>query len=318
MYSDRKMIRKELRKYIPGLEVLGLANDTPRHAVLSNRFSEALHGFWSGKHTSMHQEYIRRNDGSVLRICVISPKKESFGKRTGILWLHGGGYNIGFPEEEVSYPDAFCRDGSTVAVMPDYRKSTEAPYPAALEDAYLTLQWMLVNAERLNIRTDQIFTGGESAGGGLAAALSLYARDLGEINIAFQMILYPMIDDRPTVSSSDNTMPVWNTKHNETAWKMYKGSLQEVPSYCAPARETDLSRLPSAFTFVGELDPFYTETVRYFERLYQADVPVMIRTFPGCFHAFDIMCPDAPVSVKARDLALRAFRYGQNNYFREQ
>ncbi len=318
MYDDRKLIHKDLKKYVSRLSVYGLANDTPSHAAFSNRFSKAMYGFWSGRHSVMRQEYVRRSDGTVLRICIISPKKENEIRKTGMLWLHGGGYNVGFPEEEVSYPDAFCSDGSAVVIMPDYRKSTEAPYPAALEDAYLTLQWMLVNAERLQIRLDQIFVGGESAGGGLAAALSLYARDQKEINIAFQMILYPMIDDRPTVSSSHNTMPVWNTKHNEVAWNMYKGNLQEVPSYCAPARETDYTHLPPAFTFVGELDPFYAETVRYFEELYQADVPVMIRTFPGCFHAFDIMCPEAPIAKKARNLALKAFRFAQNHYIQEQ
>lgn len=92
------------------------------------------------------------------------------------------------------------------------------------------------------MRRDKIFVGGNSAGGGMTAALTLYARDKGEVNIAFQMPLYPMLDDRPTKTSKNNDAPVWNTKSNIAAWKLYLGDdygTDRVSKYAAPARETD-------------------------------------------------------------------------------
>ncbi len=150
-----------------------------------------------------------------------------------------------------------------VVVSPYYTLSVDKPYPAALDDCYVSLLWLKDNGERYGVRSDQIFIGGDSAGGGLTAALSLYARDKGEVNIAFQMPLYPMLDDRTTVSSSDNMAPVWNEKSNENGWELYLGGLYgmaDVPAYAAPARATDYSGLPPTCSFVGSVEPFLDET----------------------------------------------------------
>ena len=311
-------IRKELQLHGKILDMLNSASSEESIRKMDALYSKTCSGIWASTKTTMRQEYIRREDGTTLRICIVKARNAEPQKGTGLLWIHGGGYATGLPEQCTVFADRLMTDDSAVMILPDYRKSTEAPYPAALEDCWLTLMWMMVNASRLGFRTDQVFVGGESAGAGLAAALCLCARDKKEINIAFQMLLYPMIDDRPTPSNSDNKSPVWNTEKNIAAWKMYKGSDEEADKYCAPARETDYTGLPPAFIIVGDCDPFLDESKTYAENLYNADVPVMCKVYKGCYHAFDMMVPHAVVSKKAAKLEADAFRHAQRKYFRAQ
>ncbi|GKU24252.1 alpha/beta hydrolase [Clostridium folliculivorans] len=267
------------------------------------------------------EEYIVRNDGSRLRICIfkpLNPKKDV----PGVLWLHGGGYALGAPEVSKLYAKKFIEVSDCIVIAPDYRLSIEAPYPAALEDSYEALLWMKNHAEDLGIRSDQLMVGGDSAGGGLTAALTLYARDKGEVNIAFQMPLYPMIDDRMTTKSAkDNDAPVWNSKSNFLGWKLYLGSFfatEKVPYYAAAARSEDYSNLPPTATFVGNLEPFRDETIDYVENLKKAGIPVHFEIFNGCYHGFDQICPKAEVTKKAHEFLVNSFKYATENYFAEQ
>jgi len=177
------------------------------------------------------------------------------------------------------------------------------------------------HAEELGIRSDQLMVGGDSAGGGLTAALSLYARDKGEVKIAFQMPLYPMLDDRMTSDSAvENNAPVWNSKSNYNAWKLYLGErfgMPDVPVYAAPARAEDYRNLPPTATFVGALEPFRDETIEYVDHLRKAGVPVDFEVFEGCYHAFEQMCPKAEVSRKAMTFLLNAYEYAVMHHFTE-
>lgn len=128
---------------------------------------------------------IPRADGSELRLCVYSPRKRE-GEMPGLLWIHGGGYAMGIPEQDHGFVRSFVGATGCVMVVPDYKKSLYAPFPAALEDCYLALLWLKENGKKYGMRRDKIFVGGNSAGGGMTAALTLYARDRGEVNIAFQ------------------------------------------------------------------------------------------------------------------------------------
>ena len=156
-----------------------------------------------------------------------------------------------------------------VLIAPAYCLSTKSPYPAALEDCYVALKYLKEHADILGINSNQIMVGGESAGGGLTAALCMYARDKKEVNIAYQMPLYPMIDNCDTASSCNNHARVWNTKRNHKAWKLYLSNLtgKDVPAYASPSRQTDYSSLPPAYTFVGDIELFYSETLTYIENL---------------------------------------------------
>ena len=207
-----------------------------------------------------------------------------------------------------------------VVVSPGYRLAFRAPYPAAMDDCYAALRYLKENAGALGVRNDQIMVGGESAGGGLCAAVCIRARDTGEVNVAFQMPLYPMLDDRDTESSRDNHGKVWNTRKNHFAWKLYlhKADRMNLSPYASPARLHDFSHLPPAYTFVCEGEPFYTETVRYFEQLKAAGVPAEIDVYPGNMHAFDMMQPNDSVSLRAAEIFNRHFADAQARYFAPQ
>lgn len=242
-------------------------------------------------------------------------------KTPGILWIHGGGYITGMAKMlYISRAIGLVKKYGAVVVTPEYRLSKAAPYPAALEDCYTALKYLKEHAEELGINTSQIMIGGESAGGGLTVATCMYARDKGEINIAYQMPLYPMIDDRDTESSRDNHAPVWNTKLNHKGWKAYLGDLWQgnVPAYAAPARQTNYSDLPPAYTFVGDNDPFYCETLTYINNLKNAGVKAKTDVYPKCFHAFDMLLPFKKVSKKAIVEFERQYLYAVKHYFAEQ
>jgi len=223
---------------------------------------------------------------------------------------------------DIGYIEKLISAINCVIVSPDYTLSTEKPYPAALEDCYEALIWLKENASNLNVRNDQIFVGGVSAGGGLTIAVTLMARDKGEVNIAFQMPLYPMIDDKMnTESAINNNAPIWNSKSNTLGWKMYLSELfgkGNVPKYAAPARETNHSNLPPAYTFVGDIEPFYNETITYFDNLNNAGISAKVDVYEGCYHAFEIMCPKAGISKQAVTRVLEEFKYAADNYFFEQ
>ncbi|MBQ4186822.1 MAG: alpha/beta hydrolase fold domain-containing protein, partial [Firmicutes bacterium] len=143
-------------------------------------------------------------------------------RSVGVLWLHGGGYATGSARlVMMSAGLELARHYNVTLFVPNYRLSGKAPYPAALHDAYDTLLYMKQNSRALDIRRSQLMVGGESAGGGLASALCLYARDRKEVAIAYQMPLYPMLDDRDTETNRDNSGVFWNSRRNRSAWKMY-------------------------------------------------------------------------------------------------
>lgn len=161
--------------------------------------------------------------------------------------------------------------------------------------------------------------GGESAGGGLTAALCMYARDRDEVQIAFQMPLYPMLDDRDTASSRDNQGISWNTKRNHAAWKLYLSKVTgEIPPYAAPARQTDYANLPPAYTFVGDKEPFCCETMAYIENLKKAGVPALVDVYPSGFHAFDMLLPFWKISKQAIATFEKQYLYAQEHYYAKQ
>ena len=188
-------------------------------------------------------------------------------------------------------------------------------YPSALEDCYAALLYLKEHAAELGCTDDQIMVGGESAGGGLTAALCMLARARGEVNIAFQMPLYPMLDHRDTDSSRDNHGISWNTKRNHAAWKLYLRDVEgDIPSYASPARQTDYCGLPPAYTFVGEREPFYCETLTYIENLQKAGISAHVDVYPTGFHAFDMLLPFRKISRQAIEAFEKQYLYAAEHY----
>lgn len=146
-----------------------------------------------------------------IRVLILRPTESARPQENtpGILWLHGGGHLHGMYQKILlSHARFLVEKHGAVVVAPEYRTAFEKPFPADLEDCYAALLFLKVHADELGINDAQIMVGGESAGGGLTVATCLLARDLGEVNVAFQMPLYPMLDDRETASSRDNHAPV--------------------------------------------------------------------------------------------------------------
>lgn len=266
-----------------------------------------------------------KSTGRDIELLIFRPVKNAKPKEKtpGILWIHGGGYVTGMAGMiYMSRAIHLVKKYGAVVVTPEYRLSKEAPYPAALEDCYAALKYLKEHTEELDVNSSQLMVGGESAGGGLTAALCMYARDKGEINIAYQMPLYPMIDNLDTESSKDNHAPVWNTKYNHMGWKAYLGKLYEqgenVPPYAAAARQTDYSNLPPAYTFVGDIEPFYCETLTYIDNLQKAGIEASVDIYPNCFHAFDMLLPFKKISKQAAQKFEEKYLYACEHYFAEQ
>ena len=318
-----RMIDRQLRLKGLFMKALTQKSTEAKYIASAKSASKALEGR-KGKNIDglrCDERWIPARGGRQIRVRIYRPRRE-VSQVPGILWLHGGGYSLGLPELNADMYKNLIGTRDCVIVAPDYRLSVEAPYPAALHDSYDALLWMKEHAAELGIRTDQLMVGGESAGGGLSAALALYARDLGEVKLAFQMPLYPMIDDRMQGESAQgNNAPIWDSASNGWAWQLYLGELhgrEDVPPYAAAARATDYGGLPPTVTFVGELEPFRDETVAYVENLRAAGVPVRFERYAGCYHAFDMMCPRADVSRRATAFLMQAFGDAADRYFAAQ
>jgi acetyl esterase/lipase len=246
-----------------------------------------------------------------VRVRVYRPNDQP-SRLPALFWIHGGGYVMGDIEQDDRLMKQLVKRIGCVAVSVDYRLAPEHPFPSPVEDCYAGLKWLFAHADKLGIEPTRIAIGGASGGGGLAAGLALLVRDRGEVQVAFQLLIYPMIDDRNvTPASHAITDPrMWNRESNRLGWKAYLGrdGGADVSPYAAAARATDLANLPPAYIPVGALDLFVDENIEYAQRLIQAGVPTELHVYPGAFHGFDLFAPSARVSkqFKAdRDYALK-------------
>lgn len=224
-----------------------------------------------------------------------------------LVYIHSGGIVSGTPEVD----DARCRQMASelglIIFSVDYRLAPEAPYPAAIEDCYAALKWAHDHATDLGIDRNRLIIGGDSAGGGLTACLALLARDRAEIKVLFQLLIYPMLDDRTGTTLMPSPVLgeyIWTRSANHYAWNAYLGKTPGsagISEYAAAFRATDLTGLPPAYIGVGSLDLFLDEDLEYARRLMAAGVPTEVCVVPGAYHVFDVFIPDAPMSRQFRD-----------------
>lgn len=254
-----------------------------------------------------------RSDDFNIRTMVHRPSGHPISDKLPLmLYIHGGGYIMGVPELGNYSIKGFVDKRACVVVAPDYRKAYTKPYPAGLDDCYDSLLWAIENADELGIDARKIIVGGHSAGGGLTAALTLKARDLGDFDIAFQMPFYPMIDDQqPDDPQRELDSPGWNTDLNRIGWEAYLADVraagEEVPSYAAPMRNTDYAGLPPTMTLIGTLDPFYWETVRYIENLKSAGVETAFEEYKDCFHGFENIAGETSIGRDALEFTYSTY-----------
>ena len=240
-----------------------------------------------------------QDDRTRIRLRVYKP--ESLAPPTPVLvWLHGGGYVMGRPELDDVRCTQYVRESGITVVSVDYRCAPGHPFPAALEDSYSSLKWVESHSQEVSVDAKRIAIGGESAGGGLAASLVQLAHDRQEIKPVFQLLVYPMLDDRTVLRTyvGDSDSLIWNQKSNRFGWESYLGKkcgAADVPEYSVPARREDLSGLPPAWIGVGTVDLFHDEDMAYAQRLKGCGVECEVHVVPGAFHGFDIFAPQAPV-----------------------
>jgi acetyl esterase/lipase len=237
------------------------------------------------------KKYIKTKDGN-LKLTILRPKKTNR-LLPGILWFHGGGYESGGAYwVHFTIGKKLAKKFGGIVISPEYRTSKKNPYPAAFDDCTRTLEYVYNNAEKLGINKNKIIVGGESAGGGLAVAVCLYARDVAKIPIKLQIPLYPMLDCDDTESSKNNNGYNWNTKKNHRGWSRYLGELYKsgnVPKYASPSKEIDYSNLPPCYTYVLDGEPFLQETIDYIDNLQKSNVVAKLDIYHGSLHGFDML-----------------------------
>jgi acetyl esterase/lipase len=234
------------------------------------------------------------------------------GELPAILHVHGGGYVVGSVTTNHLSNIELALSTSALILSVDYRLAPETVAPGAVEDCYAALQWLHDSAEQLGIDRARIAVRGESAGGGLAAALALLARDRGGPAIAHQNLIYPMLDDRTCITRLPEHLGafVWTPQANSFGWRSLLGQepgSADISPYAAPARAEDLAGLPPAFICVGALDLFLVEDMDYARRLIEAGVAAELHVYPGAYHGFDVLQDAPPVQQMKRD-AVAALR----------
>lgn len=226
-------------------------------------------------------------------------------------YVHGGGMvmggnRVGVPE----YPLQWAMEFGAAVVSVEYRVAPETQHPGPVEDCYAGLAWTAEHADELGIDASRIVLTGVSAGGGLAAATALLARDRGGPALAGQVLICPMLDDRNDTASAlqMDGHGVWDRRSNLLGWRALLGEAcggPDVSPYAAPGRADDLSGLPPTFLDVGSAETFRDEVVSYASRIWQAGGEAELHVWAGGFHGFDSMAPAAAVSADARDARVR-------------
>ncbi len=260
------------------------------------------------------QHFMTAADGATLDLTWYHPSGGG-GPGSAALYLHGGGMIFSLEHIGVLY-DVAVREYVATSGVPmlvvDYRVAPEHPDPTPVEDCYGALVWLAEHAPDLGVDPARLAVMGDSAGGGLAAGVCLMARDRGGPSISQQVLIYPMLDDRPaTPDPQVQPFLTWTYDDNVTGWGALLGESAggaDVSPYAAPARADDLTGLPDTYIDVGDLDVFRNEDIEYARRLADAGVPTELHVYPGCPHAFEALAHEAAVSRRAISDRVRRLR----------
>ncbi|MFF2433284.1 alpha/beta hydrolase [Streptomyces sp. NPDC058107] len=245
-------------------------------------------------------------DGAPIPLSVFSPANTD---RTiaapCVYWMHGGGMVMGDRFSQIDIPLEWLDEFGAVVVSVDYRLAPEATGTTLVDDCYQGLLWVAEHSAELGIDPARIVVAGASAGGGLAAGVTLLARDLGTPAIAAQMLICPMLDHRNTSTSSrqySGGPGVWTREMNAFGWRCVLGDLtdHEVPEYVSPSLADDLSGLPTTYIDTGSAEVFRDEDTDYANRIWADGGQAELHVWAGGFHAFDALYPQARISASAR------------------
>ena len=258
-----------------------------------------------GTGVTWRDETVRSPAGNDVPVRIYTPAGAT-GPLPGVIQIHGGGYVMGTSQISHAANMVTAAVVEAVVVAVDYRLAPETRAPGQVEDCHAVLVWAVGEAGRLGIDPARIAVRGESAGGGLAAALCQFARDKGGPAIAHQNLIYPMLDDRTCIRRQPEHLGafVWTPQANAFGWRALLGTEPgsgDVPAYAVPARADSLEGLPPAFIAVGALDLFLAEDMDYAQRLIEAGVAAELHVYPGAYHGFDVVHDADPALRMHRD-----------------
>lgn len=314
--SFESRIRPELLPGLQGYRAIGLSEpgftveEIPQiRAAAKAAFAAALSQVPPNTRVQAEDRWVPGMNGAPDILLRIYRPLAATGILPCIYWIHGGGMILA--EMAFDDPDcqAYAEQVGCVVISVAYRLAPEHPYPCGMEDCYAGLSWAAAHAAELGIDETRIAIAGRSGGACLAAATALWARDHNGPALAYQLLIYPMLDDRNQTASATEFGDIlsWSRKHNRSAWKALLGDAAgtaDVSQYAAPARATDFSRLPPTLIQVGELEVFRDESVAYAQALMKAGVACELHVYPGLYHGSDMFNPAAESS---RDMAAERF-----------
>jgi acetyl esterase/lipase len=306
------MIDPELQPIVDLLPAIDLSDPVAARAGFASMLAGLSMEIPGGEDLDIEDRMIPgREGGPEISVRLYRPRRVA-SPMPAIVYVHGGGFVVGnLDSEHVGAGMTALATGALVLSV-DYRLAPEHPYPAGLDDCYGALVYVAEDAEALGVDRSRIALHGASAGGGLAAATALLARDQGGPDICFQMLHIPELDDRLETPSMKRFVdsPLWNQPLAVLSWRYYLGPMvgsDDLPVYAAPARATDLSGLPPAYISTAENDPLRDEGITYALALLKAGVSVELHQFPGTFHGSALVAT-AEVSRRAHHEAMAALR----------
>lgn len=307
--STRNLVDPELVAILDTFPTLTLTTESLQQtrAFLKEMNTQASAGLPDFPAISVSERFIPGAPGTPdVRVLVYQPSNRVT-PLPALLWIHGGGYVLGSADQDDLQVKSMVSAVGCVAVSVDYRLAPETPHPGPVEDCYAALKWLYLHAGELGVDKTRIAIGGASAGGGLTAGLGLLTRDRGEVPLAFQLLIYPMLDDRTVTAVEPHPYTgeyIWTHDANRFGWTALLGQEPGGPNvspYAAAARADHLDGLPPTYISMGALDLFLEEDLEYARRLMRAGVPTELHVYPGAFHAFNMAVGAAVTQSFVRD-----------------
>ena len=255
-----------------------------------------------GRAVDRRELTIAASDGTGIPLSIFTPAGADTAAPC-VFWIHGGGMIMGDRFSQIDIPFDWLDAFGAVLVTVDHRLAPEATGTTPVDDCYRGLVWVAEHADELGVDPARVIVAGTSAGGGLAAGVTLMARDGGGPAIAAQVLICPMLDHRNSSVSSrqySGDPGVWTREMNEFGWRSVLGDLAEVPAYVSPALADDLSGLPTTYIDAGTAEVFRDEDVDYASRIWAAGGQAELHIWAGGFHGFDALYPNARISAVAR------------------
>ncbi|EST25286.1 alpha/beta hydrolase [Streptomyces niveus] len=305
MTTARPALDPELRALLAEMPLMSRL-DPEVLAQLRQYPSPPVDSLLADRNADLREVTVRAEDGTPIRLSVFTPThRDRTTPAPCVYWMHGGGMVMGDRFSQIDIPLEWLDEFGAVVVSVDYRLAPEATGTTLVDDCYQGLLWIAEHTAELGVDPARIVVAGASAGGGLAAGVSLLARDLDTPAIAGQLLICPMLDHRNTTVSSrqfSGDPGVWTREMNEFGWRSVLGGLTdgEVPAYVSPALAEDLSGLPTTYIDTGSAEVFRDEDTEYASRIWAAGGQAELHVWAGGFHGFDALYPGARISATAR------------------